>query len=116
MRFKTDENLPSDLAELLKQEGHNAFTVNQQKMQGYKDDDLIKVCKHEKRALITLDTDFSDIRRYPPKEYHGIIVLRSANQSKAVIMALMHRVLPQLKLEKLTGALWIVEENKIRIR
>lgn len=116
MRFKTDENLPSDLVELLKQEGHNAFTVNQQKMQGYKDDDLIKVCKQEKRAFITLDTDFSDIRKYPPKEYHGIIVLRTITQSKTVIMALMKKVLPQLKKEKLPGTLWIVEENKIRIR
>ena len=85
-------------------------------MQGCADDDLLKVCKHEKRALITLDTDFTDIRKYPPKEHYGIIVLRCANQSKAEIMALMNKVLPQLKIEKVQGALWIVEKDKIRLR
>jgi predicted nuclease of predicted toxin-antitoxin system len=116
MRFKIDENLPSDLAEMLKHNGHNAFTVNQQKMQGTKDDDLIKICKAEKRALITLDTDFSDIRRYPPKEYYGIIVLRCANQSKTSIMTLMRKILTELKKEKVIRELWIVEDDKIRIR
>jgi predicted nuclease of predicted toxin-antitoxin system len=116
MRFKIDENLPSDLAKLLKHSGHNVFTVNEQKMQGSKDDDLIKVCKNEKRALITLDTDFSDIRRYPPKEYYGIIVLRCANQSKANTLHLIGKILPKLKIEKVIGELWIVEDDKIRIR
>jgi predicted nuclease of predicted toxin-antitoxin system len=116
MRFKIDENLPVALAEMLIHEGHDAFTVNQQRMQGSKDDDLILVCKKEKRALITLDTDFSDIRRYPPKEYYGIIVLRSVNQSKVNMLYLIGKVFPKLKTEKVIGELWIVEDDKIRIR
>jgi predicted nuclease of predicted toxin-antitoxin system len=85
-------------------------------MQGSPDDSLIVVCKNEKRILITLDTDFSDIRRYPPKEYFGIIIFRSANQSKTNSILLIKKILPQLKREKVVRALWIVEDDKIRIR
>lgn len=116
MRFKIDENLPVEVVELLVSEGHNALTVNQQNMQGISDDKLIRVCKTEKRILITLDTDFSDIRRYPPKEYYGIILLRSFNQSKANPLRLIEKILSELKREKVTRALWLVEDDKIRIR
>jgi predicted nuclease of predicted toxin-antitoxin system len=116
MRFKIDENLPVELAELLVQKRHDALTVNQQGMQGANDDELIFVCKNEKRTLITLDTDFSDIRRYPPKEYYGIILFRSVNQSKANSMRLINKILPELKREKVVRTLWIVEDDKIRIR
>jgi len=116
MLFKIDENLPVELADLLNREVHNEFTVNQQKMQGIGDYELISICKKGKRALITLDTDFIDIRRYPPREHYGIILLRSFNQSKVSSMRLMEKILPELKREKVIGSLWIVEDDKIRIR
>jgi predicted nuclease of predicted toxin-antitoxin system len=53
MLFKVDENLPVEVADLLISEGHNAYTVGQQNMQGINDNELIKVCKTEKRILIS---------------------------------------------------------------
>jgi hypothetical protein len=38
-----------------------------------------KVCRKEGRALLTLDLDFSDIRTYPPEDYHGEAILQVAN-------------------------------------
>ena len=75
MLFKIDENLHSDAADLLRQHGHDALTVHEQGLQGGADSDIADVCRHEERAFVTLDLDFSDIRNYPPKDYHGIIVL-----------------------------------------
>ena len=62
MQFKIDENLPIEIAEMLNDAGHDAKTVNNQQLQGARDHPLVNVCKSEHRALITLDTDFSDIR------------------------------------------------------
>ena len=42
----------------------------------YVDSDLASACLHEKRVLLTQDTDFADIRLYPPSEYPGIVVFR----------------------------------------
>lgn len=76
MEFKIDENLPVDIAELLVNAGHDAKTVNKQRLQGARDSALISLCKSENRVLVTLDADFSDIKAYPPQEFAGIIVLR----------------------------------------
>lgn len=116
MQFKIDENLPIEIAELLINAGHNAKTVNEQQLQGVKDPVLIDVCKRENRVLVTLDTDFSDIRAYPPQEFSGIIVLRVGSQAKQHIIKVFQNIISLFQQEPLNQHLWIVEETRIRIR
>src|SRR4030067_3825914 len=116
MQFKIDENLPIEIAELLTNAGYNAKTVNDQRLRGGKDPVLIDACKSENRVLVTLDTDFSDIRAYPPQEFSGIIVLRVGSQSKTHIIGVFNRILSLIDSEPLKEHLWIVEESRIRIR
>jgi len=117
MRFKVDENLPIDAAELLRANGHDAMTIFDQQMVGEPDPKVASVCKVEERAIITLDLDFSDIRTYPPSAYPGIIILRPRTQSKPDVLALLDKLIPLLGgREPLAGNLWIVQENGIRIR
>ena len=116
MQFKIDENLPVEIAELFVNAGHDAKTVNEQQLKGTKDPVLIAVCKSEHRVLVTLDTDFSDIRAYPPQEFTGIIVLRVGSQAKQHVMKIVHRLISLIGVEHLDQHLWIVEETSIRIR
>ena len=74
MRFKVDENLPIDLADLLTGLGHDGKTVNDELLQGVSDPRLIEHALSGKAVILaTLDVDFSDIRAYPPKDHEGII-------------------------------------------
>jgi predicted nuclease of predicted toxin-antitoxin system len=114
--FKVDENLPVELAELLVEWGHEAKTVWDEKLQGTNDDVLIDICRDEKRVLVTLDIDFSDIRAYPPEEYEGIIVLRIGSQSKKNVLNVFQRIEPLFSHEPIKGRLWIVEPDVVRIR
>ena len=117
MRFKVDGNLPIDVAELLRANGHDAMTIFDQQMVGELDPKVASVCKAEERTLITLDLDFSDIRTYPPGAYPGIVILRPRTQSKPDVLALLDKLIPLLGgSEPLAGNLWIVQENGIRIR
>lgn len=116
MRFKTDENLSLTVAELLRQHGHDAMSIDEQKMSGCPDSEVADVVKAEKRILITLDLDFANIQNYPPAEFPGIIVLRTPRQDNATVHALLTKVLPLMTDEKLSGKLWIVENQKLRIR
>lgn len=116
MRFKTDENLPDEVAALLRQHQHDALTVLDQRLGGHPDPDIAQVCRAEARALVTLDLDFSDIRQYPPADHPGIIVLRPASQTIPRLLHLMAGVIALLDQEPLDGHLWVVDEQRVRIR
>jgi predicted nuclease of predicted toxin-antitoxin system len=116
MKFKVDENLPVEAADAIRLAGHEALTVLDQAMGGVSDGPLAMVCHTEHRALITLDLDFSNIQAYPPSEHHGIIVLRLTHQDKEHVLRALAAVIPYLAKEPLVGRLWIVDEQRIRIR
>ncbi|NBB86742.1 MAG: hypothetical protein GVY12_11080 [Bacteroidetes bacterium] len=116
MRFKTDENLPSGVTALLQEAGFDAASVMSQHLGGVNDARIARVCQKEERVLVTLDTDFADIRTYPPSDYSGIIVLRLRRQDAGHVCAVFSRVLPHLLKERPNRHLWIVSEEHIRIR
>ena len=116
MKFKIDENLPVEVAQLLRDAGHDVFTVLEQNLGGAKDEVVAGICKDEHRALITLDIHFADIRTYPPSNFSGLIILRLARQDKAHVLQVMSKVLKLAASEPLEGQLWIVDERRVRIR
>jgi len=115
-RFKVDENLPAEIADLLRNEGHDAVSVADQSMSGCGDPALAKACREESRALVTLDLDFSDIRAYPPGEYQGIVVLRPMVQTSPSLIPLTGRMAALVGKEPLAGCLWIVDDAQVRVR
>ena len=116
MKFKIDENLPKEVAELLTYEAHDAVTVNDEGLQGSLDAKLAQTCKTEDRVLVTLDMGFADIRSYPPQSLPGLIVLRLGSLDKNHILDTVRRTIPLIGQEPLARHLWIVEETRIRIR
>jgi len=116
MKFKVDENLPIEVTELFKQSGYDAMTVLEEDLGGIADADLASICQKELRAFVTLDTDFADIRAYPPGQFYGLIVLRLKRQDKPYILKILSNLVLKLLTEPLERHLWIVEEDRIRIR
>ena len=116
MKFKIDENLPVEFAEVLQSEGWDAVTVLDEEMSGASDMDIFAICSTESRALISLDMDFTDIRLYPPLESPGILVFRIQPQDKEHLLDVLKKIIPLMKEKDLTRSLWIVEEDRIRIR
>ncbi len=116
MRFKLDENLPPEATALLRNGGHDVLTVWDQKLRGRPDNEVAEACRRESRAFVTLDTGFADIRGYPPGEHSGLIVLRLQKQSRKDVLAVLERVEPLLMSEPLARCLWVVDEQRVRIR
>ena len=116
MLFKIDENLPSDVANLLQAKQHDAMTVYEQGLRGCSDREIALICQQENRVIVTLDIDFSDIRKFPPQNYTGIIVLRLSDQSRPAVINVIKKLIPLFATEPLEGHLWIVDEQRVRIR
>ncbi|MFH0908986.1 MAG: DUF5615 family PIN-like protein [bacterium] len=116
MKFKIDENLPSDWSARLRAAQHDALSVLDQHLGGHPDPEIAAVCISEDRVLVTLDTDFGNILSYPPRTHPGIIVIRTADQSIPALAQLLSDIIAALKIEPVAQRLWIVEKGRIRVR
>lgn len=116
MRFKVDENLPAQCVVQLCEAGYDALSVHDQGLTGAGDSRIAEVCAQEGRVLVSLDLDFADIRTYPPSETAGIVVFRLRSQDAARLRHVVGRLLTLLREESPIGRLWVVEEDKVRIR
>ena len=116
MLFKVDENLPAEIADLLRTAGHLSDTVAEEGLAGTQDPVLATILMLEQRVLVTLDKGFADIRTYSLADYPGIVVLRPKRQDKKSLVRLGQIFIQYLETEPISGSLWIVEEDRIRIR
>ena len=116
MRLKVDENVHPAAAEHLIVRGHDVVTVWDEDLRGADDGTIARVCREEGRALLTLDLGFANIRRYQPRDYSGLIVLRLHSQAKGSVLAAVERLEPMLRGKGPHGRLWVVTETDVRIR
>jgi len=116
VKFKVDENLPEELTHLLRGAGWDTVTVVEQNLGGVPDPPLARVCSSEGRILVTFDRGFSNIRVYSGFGLPGVIVFRFKRQDKPHVLKVSDRLVQELKRRELHGELWIVHENRIRIR
>jgi predicted nuclease of predicted toxin-antitoxin system len=115
VRFKLDENLDLRLASLLEERGHDVDTVHGEGLTGGPDDAIDKASAHAGRVLVSLDLDFANPIRFPPRETPGIVILRPPRPLVPVIRAILAIALPDLTARPLAGKLWIVEPGRIRV-
>lgn len=124
MKLKLDENLGELGRAILQQAGHDVATVAGQALTAATDEELIRVCAAEGRALVTLDLDFANPLRFRPSQYAGIAVLRLPKKPSAKDLEVLVRTLaaglaaaetqPGVGLGRLERRLWIVEQGRIR--
>ena len=116
MIVKVDEDLPRDAARLLSTRGHDASTVLEQGMGGWKDAELWKVVQREQRFLITADKGFADVRTFPPGSHSGVLLLRPSEDGIQPLLDLLDAVLRSYSLDTLAGAVTVATPRGIRIR
>ncbi|BBJ27757.1 DUF5615 family PIN-like protein [Athalassotoga saccharophila] len=116
LKFKFDENIPIKGIELFKNAGIDTLSVFDENLQGCSDEVISKICNKEKRILVTLDLDFSDIRQYQPGTHPGIIILRMNKQTIDRIILVLKKLLKVIEKEDPSQKIWIVDTKKIRSR
>jgi uncharacterized protein with PIN domain len=116
MKLKLDENLGRLVAELLRGRGHDVQTVPDEGLCAAPDEDLIQVCRSERRCLVTLDLEFGNPFLFTPAEYAGIAVLRlPRKRSPGDLVETVETLMSALWREDPVGKLWIVQKGRIRV-
>ena len=116
MKFKLDENFGRRTQSLFRSAGHDEETVREENLQGAKDETIREVCLAEQRCLVTLDLDFADTIRFPPRDTPGVAVIRvPRNPSLTLLEQMVSQFLNALPEMKIDGQLWVVEIGRIRV-
>ena len=118
MRFLVDADLPRSAAEVIRRHGHEVVDVRDIGLRSAGDSEIARHAQAERLCLLTGDTDFGNVRNYPPEEYTGIVVLHLPRTATAqYINQLLDRFLESSEvLAQLEGKLAIVEPGRIRLR
>ncbi len=115
IRFKVDEDLPRDIAPMLRARGHDAATVVEERLGGAPDSRVWEVAQHEHRCLVTADKGFANVSKFPPGSHSGIILLRLSRESRAGYIRLVDGFLARFQMDMVNGAIVSVSPDAIRV-
>jgi len=115
MKIKLDENLPLQLANLLKGLGHDAHTVHEEQLIGHNDREIWEAAQKELRFLITQDLDFSDSRRFAPGSHHGILLIRLHSPNRRNLVGRVVELFQKESVGDWVRCFVVATERKIRV-
>jgi predicted nuclease of predicted toxin-antitoxin system len=116
LKIQVDENLPVAIADDLRAMGHDADTVDAERLSWADDPTVIAAATAAGRALLTLDKGLADVRTYPPANYAGIILLRPTTAGRNMVVRFVRDHLPHLPDIDPRGRLIVISEAGVRIR
>lgn len=112
MRFLVDECTGPAVAEWLRGQGHEVFSVYEESP-GVDDEDIIRKAFAENWILITNDKDFGE-KVYREKQPHRGIVLMRLENDRSVIKISTLRQLFESYLDRLPDQFVVVTEKQVR--
>ncbi len=119
MRFFADHCVPESIATTLEAKRHEVLRLRNQMVTDAPDADVIEKAQLLDAVLLSLNGDFSDIVRYPPSKYGGIVSMQVRNRPE-VLDQITKRLTTYLsnhfEREHYRGKLLLVEAHRIRIR
>ncbi len=112
MRFLVDECTGPKVAEWLRGQKHEVFSIFDE-ARGMSDNDIIdKACK-ENWILVTNDGDFGELIYRQKRSHRGVIFLRLEDERAANKIAVLQRLLANYS-AKLSGNFVVATETKAR--
>ncbi len=116
MLLIADANVFVPMVDGLRDVGHDVFDVKEKGLENLSDPEIFRLAQKERRILVTMDKDFSNILIYPPGEHQGIIVVKLYRLKVADATKLFLDAMNDIKPEDITGNLVIIDRSKTRIR
>ena len=116
MKLFADECIYQVTVEALRSWGHDVVTTQEQNLAGKVDEVQFQEAISQGRVLITNDLDFSNIRRYPPANHCGIIVLKIRPRILSEVHSVLKTLLDRSSQEHLHQTLVMIDRNKYRLR
>ncbi len=115
VKFLLDADMPRSSAEVIRSLGFEVEDVRDIGMRAAKDREIIEYALKHKRIIVTKDTDFGEILRYP--EHPGAIIFRLHYPfTSEELNERLEEFLKSVKEEDLKESIIIVELSRYRRR
>ncbi|MBI3589543.1 MAG: DUF5615 family PIN-like protein [Candidatus Liptonbacteria bacterium] len=115
MKFLADENIGPLVAAFLRSQDHDVISVvEDSKLRGSSDSEIISLANKNQRIIITLDKDFGELVFRNLKPSAGVILFRLPNERESSLLEILSRFLATKR--KLSGNFTVVTETTVRIR
>jgi predicted nuclease of predicted toxin-antitoxin system len=115
MKIKLDHNLSRHLRDTLTKFGHDVDTAFDEGLARAMDKEVLHEASNQGRILFTLDTDFLNLKTYPPQKHSGLVVFRPARQGALAISNIVEAFVRSADLKKYRRRTAVVERTRIRI-
>jgi predicted nuclease of predicted toxin-antitoxin system len=115
MKIKLDENLPRQLAVVLRQLSHDVETVIDEGLAGHLDADVWRAAQREFRFLITQDMDFSDSRKFAPGTHCGLLLVRLRSPSRNALIQRVVTLFQTQEVSEWERCFVVATERKLRV-
>lgn len=117
MRFLLDQNRSPRLAELLRDAGHDAVHTLELGLERASDDELLALADHERRIVITGDTDFGALLALTQNTSPSVTLFRTrwmpdAGSQSNVVLQHLDNIADDLT----HGAVVVITDDRIRVR
>ena len=113
MRFLVDECTGTSVADWLKNENHEVFSVFEQ-WRGASDDAILEKCHQENYILITSDKDFGEMVFRNQRVHNGIILVRCSPNNFVKRIEVLSKLLKNYS-DKLQNNFVVVSNENVRI-
>jgi hypothetical protein len=115
MKIKLDQNLSIHLRETLAALNHDVDTVFDEGLTGLADATVLLAASSQDRILFTLDTDFLNLKAYPPGTHSGVVVFRPPRQGALTLTRFVKAFVLSRDLRRHRRRTTIVERTRIRV-
>src|SRR4030043_586018 len=111
MRFLVDESTGPVVAEWLRKNGHDVFSVFNES-RGMQDVDIIQKAFTDNRILVTNDKDFGEKVYRERQPHRGVVLLRLEDERAFVKIEIIRRLLESYA-DNLPGNFVVVTERRV---
>jgi predicted nuclease of predicted toxin-antitoxin system len=112
MRFLVDECVGPSVAEWLRRQGHEVFSIYEQ-ARGLDDEAILETALRENWIVITNDKGFGELVRRDRRPHRGVVLMRLGCESAGEMIDAIQRLLRE-HAGRLPDALTVVTDTQIR--